>query len=1036
MATILRAFDNLGKKYDLDVFNEAEFLLDISAIESGDIGKVFGITSQTFALPPTNNNNAYFGNLYDLGATYPSGSLPNQNDSTPTSFTKTQPCQVISDGQAIFNGVIYLEDVVSDNQGDTLYNVVVVNETIDFKYAIQDLALVDLDWSAFDHIYNYANITNSWTNNLFGGDLVYPLVDRGYDSNDQTATEIKSGDGINTFTHPDSPLLITDFTPAIRINAVLDTIFDNIGYSYTSSFFESTEADTIYMLTTQDALRGISFVDPQAETFEAFNSSGQVVIGSYHYLADSIVSNNANSYNPAIGTFTAQKTDTYSFDFLGKSFLTNVFNPLAPKSVELQLRINGVANNALAPSRWYDLKGRQNNSFDDLTGNWNVPLNIGDEVELWIIFIGSGETLDILGGTQSSYLKMYQGGGTSIGGNAKIDNIFSKKDSVLDFLNGIIQKFNLVIEPTSGDAKTLSIEPFTNWVEDGAVVDWTDKVDRSIKWEVRHPMADKARILKFTDVEDKDSANQYSIENFDKIFGEHIEETDSDLSDGERKIGTYFAPTPMKYIEGDTTFIIPKIYTYDDGAKKRMVFKPRLMYYLGLKPNTGLSYKSTPTSSPINTGEWFLRDETLTNQTQTSHPVFHHLNALPAIEGQSTDLHFNNNNQWEYHQAEVNAKTGAKRDAYGDYWATYVNELYDVDSRLLTLNIVLKPQDIPNIRLNNKIFIDGHYYRINKISGANLTKEASTKVELLKSSPRKTKFPRRRIFKPGGGLGDTFTDIYVGDGSVEIGGGIIYKNWNDDSVFTGSIDTINQAGTRDGFSVYSGSVSWKSNRTSIPTTNRVNGINNIDERANNVVVNGSNNIIGAINNSQIVGSSNDINELVSDINIFGNNITTSGSINNTFIVNETSNPVLLNDISGSVILNPVREITAYDNNKVVQGNTKHQGSYTETYINVPVGPGTTTYLTGSNVDQAFHHHFQWTGANGNAIVYIDDALLPQYDGVQQRFTTDNSLTASKTITLTPVGGTIDGNAEETLSTPYDGLTAQIINNNWLIIQKK
>ena len=72
--------------------------------------------------------------------------------------------------------------------------------------------------------------------------------------------------------------------------------------------------------------------------------------------------------------------------------------------------------------------------------------NIGDEVELWIIFIGSGETLDILGGTQSSYLKMYQGGGTSIGGNAKIDNIFSKKDSVLDFLNGIIQKFNLVIE--------------------------------------------------------------------------------------------------------------------------------------------------------------------------------------------------------------------------------------------------------------------------------------------------------------------------------------------------------------------------------------------------------------------------------------------------------------------------------------------------------------------------------------------------------------------------------------------------------------
>ena len=91
MATILRAHNDLGIKYDLDVYNEQQFLLDISAIESGDIGKVFGISSQTFALPPTNNNNEYFGNLYDLGATLPSGSLPNQVDSTPTNFTKSFP---------------------------------------------------------------------------------------------------------------------------------------------------------------------------------------------------------------------------------------------------------------------------------------------------------------------------------------------------------------------------------------------------------------------------------------------------------------------------------------------------------------------------------------------------------------------------------------------------------------------------------------------------------------------------------------------------------------------------------------------------------------------------------------------------------------------------------------------------------------------------------------------------------------------------------------------------------------------------------
>ena len=159
-------------------------------------------------------------------------------------------------------------------------------------------------------------------------------------------------------------------------------------------------------------------------------------------------------------------------------------------------------------------------------------------------------------------------------------------------------------------------------------------------------------------------------------------------------------------------------------------------------------------------------------------------------------------------------------------------------------------------------------------------------------------------------------------------------------------------------------------------------------------------------------------------------------MDNLYIISPSELPFTVTTGSNIIALNPVRDITEYDGDKVVMGNAKHQGSYTETYINVEVGPGTTTYLTGSGVNQAFHHHFQWSGSNGNATVFIDDATAPEYDGVQQRFTTDGSLTASKTVTLTPVGGLIDNAAEEALSTPYDGLTAQIINGNWLIIQKK
>ena len=118
----------------------------------------------------------------------------------------------------------------------------------------------------------------------------------------------------------------------------------------------------------------------------------------------------------------------------------------------------------------------------------------------------------------------------------------------------------------------------------------------------------------------------------------------------------------------------------------------------------------------------------------------------------------------EYHQQYVNAET--ELDAFHVYWAEYVNELYDIDARLLTLNVKLNPSEISQIKLNDKIHIDGHYYRINKISGANLN-EQSTKVELLKTPLRKLKYPRRRI-NVGDYGGNDYVDLSVGQGGIDL----------------------------------------------------------------------------------------------------------------------------------------------------------------------------------------------------------------------------------------------------------------------------
>ena len=1023
--TILRAYNDQGQKYDLDVFNEEAFLLDISAIESGDIGQVFGISSQTFALPATNNNNEYFGNLYDLGA------------DPSTSFIKTQPCQVLSDGVEVFSGNIYLDNVVTDEQGDTIYNAVVVNQTIDFKYQIAEKDFSILDWSAYNHDLTVANITSSWDLALFGGDIVYPLVEYGAEKDDPTATLLENGGGTGTFTDDLSPLLPIDFKPAIRLRTVIDNIFSATNYTYSSSFLDSAYMDTVYVLATQDKSRtSVAAVSPVSQSFQATHNVSQSFARNSvtQVRFNTEIYDNAGSYNNTTYRFTATTNGQYSFNVKMNLILQGASLTSINRQAILYLNVNGSPSGY--PISQTNMQGLGNNAQTTINYNVvNLQLNVNDYVEVFLFFPSTaiGESLLNNGGISNIYFQMYQGPTSFIGGNVNIGGSFNQDDKLIDFLNGVIEKFNLVIEPTFEDSSVLSIEPFNTWSEAGKVVDWTDKVDRSVKWDIRHPLQSNPKSIYFSDEDDTDYFNDFYQNATNQIFGDYNYFSESDLASGTRRIGKYFAPTPMKCINGaiDSAFIVPQIYTVDNtNNKRRTAFKPRLLHYLGKYPATPL-YDLTGLF-PGNTAAqqvWWIGNGTEVAISQSEYPVFHHLNQLPATSA-SLDLNFGNLNHWEYHQSYVNAQT--PQDAWYTYWAEYINGIYDEDSRILTLNIALKPTDIQNIRLNDKVFIDGAYYRINKISGANLTNEDSVKVELLKVINRRLKYPRRRIVI--NEIGE-YQDLTIG--SINDDGTVGYVDFETGEVIT-DVGLVNNASGRDGYTYYSGSTTavWGLDRQNVPSTNN-NGINFIDDRSQNTTVRGRGNTVGPyVTDSTIIGDNNNVLTGIGLINVFGNGVYTSGSVYNAFVVNSSGSVVIESGSQNIIAFNPIYPITEYDTNKVIIGNSKREGSQTETYVNVEVSASQVIYLTGSMVANAFHHHFQWIGGNGVASVYIDDATDPAFNGLQQRFTTNDSLTASKVVNLIPISGTIDGGAEEALTTPYDGMTAQIINGDWLIIQRK
>jgi hypothetical protein len=878
---VLRCTNEAGVKTDLDVIQDSGILLDISAIESGEIGTVFGVSSQGFALPPTNNNQAFFGYLDNLGST------------PATGFIKTIPCQVLNDGNEVFNGKLYVQDVITDQNGDTIYNVVVVNETIDFSIAIQNLTVQDLDWSNYNHSYSYANISASWSDNLFGGDIVYPLIDFGQIPGDPLATEISAGGNARQFDNANFPLQVTDFQPSIRAKAVVDTIFDAVGYTYTSSFFNTDYFNNLYIVSTQDDKKGTTFVNPTTQSFQALRtSSANFSDYTLHTIGfTNEVFDNSNNYNPATSTFTAQEDGVYTVYSLVR-FQEGIIDPASPRVLFIYVYVNGVEAGNTFINLTNLAHGIERQAY---IGPIGLNLTAGDDVN--IRFYYEPDTTNSISIRTNSRFEMV-GPSSLINGTVTMQNIFDPKTKVVDILKGLIEKFNLVIEPTVNSRNTLSIQTFNDWIDQGTTVNWTDIVDRDTKFKIEHPLQTQPKQIYFSDEEDTDVLNTYTKEQFGVTFGDYTYTSDSDLAEGERKIGTYFAPTPIAGINGALLMVIPKLFKKQANQEGQpFKYKPRLLYKVGMQ-DTPLELKGKDLSGNFS-GSYFFISDGSTVYAQNQYMLFHHNDALPATFGSTRDLNFGNLNHWEYHQPEYNAFTS--RTAFQEYWAFYINELYDIDARLLTCNIMLDPVVIPTIKLNQKIFIDGHYYRINKISSANLVERASVQVQLLKSSPRKLPYPRRTIQ------------------DIEFGGGVIYEDF--ESGLTASVlpDSVRYAAPKDGFLAYEqGSVAiWNNNKplaSSFPSqTNQ--GSNQVDRASDKVIVSGDFNILKAgVQNVSVNGNLNDIQENVKFSNIFGEEHS---------VVRESQRIQILGGFNNSITGSNVQDVTLLNTGNATVDNSNY-----------------------------------------------------------------------------------------------------------------
>jgi len=144
------------------------------------------------------------------------------------------PYELIGDGVTLIKGYCQLNQVI-EVDGLLRYVITASGAINDLYKSIGESLLTDLDFSSLNHTWNETNIVASWTPTL-GQGFVYPMIDYG----------VKISQSI---------WKVEDFKPALFVKEYIDKIFAAAGFTFTSTFFDSTRFKSLIIPQSSDIVR-------------------------------------------------------------------------------------------------------------------------------------------------------------------------------------------------------------------------------------------------------------------------------------------------------------------------------------------------------------------------------------------------------------------------------------------------------------------------------------------------------------------------------------------------------------------------------------------------------------------------------------------------------------------------------------------------------------------------------------------------------------------------------------------------------------
>lgn len=331
-----------------------------------------------------------------------------------------------------------------------------------------------------------------------------------------------------------------------------------------------------------------------------------------------------------------------------------------------------------------------------------------------------------------------------ISSNVTIDKNTLINDEITqgDFLISYIKQFGLIFD---NEGKDIVIKSKNEYFKDYEIIDWSNKIDYS-KSIVQTPLTFDSKYLDFSNKPVETHYESYYSNKVGKNYGSQIINTGFEFNNNTKNLNdkTIFEQTVMSnektrmLVNGVYNYItdekvLPAYFILDNNERNPSDNKYSLLFDNGLKSlqNRVIVTDDIAEMLDSNIGGgnpcWIDTNKILAGTYISNYPQY---STLTSNGNYSWDIGYpiENYANWTPNNYPQSATI------YNGFWKNYINEIYNVNNKIVKCWVNLDITDIQNFSFKNFVIAFDTLWHVNKINNYSLTINGSTEVELIKVS--------------------------------------------------------------------------------------------------------------------------------------------------------------------------------------------------------------------------------------------------------------------------------------------------------------